>query len=270
MNMVAHLYLDVDHGFLPLTRNQRLSEANRVSTSATFESSATVCDKKPIKNLTTMMKSQDDEDQTLLEWFNGLCGGTYIEMGALDGVRFSNSYVFNKGLDWKGLLIELSPVSFTALQKNRPNELATINAAVCDERRMLHYVDTLQAVNGVWEFAADNFKKKWWSGITINQTTPVECVPLRDIIDKHAGNLSYFDFFSLDVEGAEFEVLQSLDYSKIAFGIIVVEANWSNRRKNIAVRTFIESHGYVFLFELKRNYWLANKDFHSIYKGKLH
>eukprot|EP00923_Selenidium_pygospionis_P024737 GHVN01043254.1.p2 GENE.GHVN01043254.1~~GHVN01043254.1.p2 ORF type:complete len:132 (-),score=0.48 GHVN01043254.1:763-1158(-) len=33
------------------------------------------------------MLSQQDEDKVLMTWFGGLCGGTYIEMGALDGKR---------------------------------------------------------------------------------------------------------------------------------------------------------------------------------------
>jgi hypothetical protein len=54
-----------------------------------------------------LLQSQDAEDKTLLNWFNGLCGGTYIEMGGLDGITYSNSYVFNKSpLNWTGVLVE--------------------------------------------------------------------------------------------------------------------------------------------------------------------
>jgi len=42
------------------------------------------------------LRSQSKEDELLLVFFNGLCNGSYIEMGALDGVTFSNSWVFNK------------------------------------------------------------------------------------------------------------------------------------------------------------------------------
>ena len=41
------------------------------------------------------LQSQSGEDVVLLQWFNGLCNGTYFEMGALDGVRFSNTFFFN-------------------------------------------------------------------------------------------------------------------------------------------------------------------------------
>ena len=42
-------------------------------------------------------RGQSGEDKKLMNWFGNLCNGTYIEMGALDGVRFSNSHAFNKG-----------------------------------------------------------------------------------------------------------------------------------------------------------------------------
>ena len=52
----------------------------------------------------------------------------------------------------------------------------------------------------------------------------------------------HFDFFSLDVEGAEYGVLQSLDFAKYSFGIIVVEADGHNKMKNMAVRTLLETN----------------------------
>ena len=47
---------------------------------------------------------------------------------------------------------------------------------------------------------------------------------IADIAEPHGQGLEtfYFDFFSLDIEGSEFEALQSLDFSKVGFGIILV------------------------------------------------
>lgn len=76
------------------------------------------------------LKSQDEEDEQLLEWFGALTNGTYLEIGGLDGVTFSNSYVFNKDLQWRGVLIEISASNFGQLVHNRPNEIANIHAGV--------------------------------------------------------------------------------------------------------------------------------------------
>ena len=61
---------------------------------------------------------------------------------------------------------------------------------------------------------------------------------------------SVFDFFSLDVEGAEMSVLESIDFERTAFGVILVEADEHNEMKNLAMRQFLELRGYTFLCEL--------------------
>ena len=73
-----------------------------------FQSLAFEC-KKGISDDSEHKKSQSGEDTMLLKWFSNLCGGTYVELGALDGVRFSNSYLFHFTRDWKGVLIEIMP-----------------------------------------------------------------------------------------------------------------------------------------------------------------
>lgn len=220
-------------------------------------------------------KSQSDEDKTLLEWFNGLCNGTYVEMGAVDGLRYSNSYVFHKELAWKGVLVEMTPKDYAKLKVNRPEDL-TVHAAVCDKRQTVHYVTgpnvgrVGSVIDGIWEFMAPSFREKWWRGITLdsNQVTEIECIPMRDILDQSPHR--YFDFYSLDVEGAEFQVLQSIDFEKVGFGVILVEAVEFSARKNLAVRMFLESKGYPFLMESGRSYWFVNKDFAEIYQHRLH
>jgi hypothetical protein len=219
---------------------------------------------------TSHFKSQSNEDRTLIDnFFNGLCGGTYLEMGGLNGVRFSNTYVFNTMLGWKGVLVELGPKNFKQLQVNRPNEIATVHAGVCAEKKTLHYVEK-GPVGGIWEFAAESFRKQWWNNIEVEKAPTIECSPLKDILLDYAGNTTYYDFFSLDIEGAEFDALQSLDYSKVAFGIIFAEADEHNLRKNNALRTFLDDKGYAFLWTKDRSDWFINENFHSIYKNVVH
>eukprot|EP00978_Attheya_sp_CCMP212_P012596 scaffold31509_cov56-Attheya_sp.AAC.1 len=241
-----------------------------------FQSESQACPQKSIQQLRqgALLKSQNKEDEILLRWFNGLCNGTYIEMGALDGVMFSNSFVFNKGFDWKGLLIELIPSHYQKLIQNRPNEIATVQAGVCDKRRMIHYVHQPDrpAIGGIYEFASVDHRERWWRNVTLSspQVKEIECIPLKDIVAEHGKGVHFFDFFSLDVEGSEFEVLLSIDYSSIGFGVILLEANPRNLlRKKYAARTLLESNGYTFLMEEGKSYWFINNNFWSIYKHLL-
>ena len=218
-----------------------------------------------------LFKSQDREDKELLKWFHHLCGGTFIEMGALDGELFSNSYAFSFGLDWKGILIEASPRHFESLIQNRPNELATVHAAACDKPRKVHFVDAgadKPAVSGIYEFASESFRNAWWTEELLATKTAIECLPLTQILHLHVGDRFFFDFFSLDVEGAEFQVLNTLDFQKYQFGIILVESDSGdvNATKNHAIQSLLEVNGYKYLQEYARSLWFMNTDFDKIYK----
>jgi FkbM family methyltransferase len=196
-----------------------------------------------------------------------------MEMGGLDGIKFSNTYFFNMapGIGWKGVLVELGPKNFAKLIKNRPNELATVHAAVCDHPRTVHYVEVERSeVSGIWEFAAQSFRDNWWKGLTIDNALPITCLPLQEILDTHLSNEKlYFDFFSLDVEGAEFEVLQTLDYERVGFGVICCEADEHDELKNLALRAFLSKKGYIFLENRGRSWWFVNGQFDRIYSTLL-
>ena len=223
-----------------------------------------------------IFQSQSLEDRDLLEWFNGLAFGTYLEIGALDGVQFSNSYFFNRVLNWKGLLVELGPRNFKRLVKNRKDELAVVHAAVCDVEKDVHYWEGPNGgpVAGVAEFATTSFKTQWWKGklnmTQQNRTDIIKCKPLRTIVKENIGNAAYFDFFSLDVEGSEYEVLRTLDFNDIGFGIILVECDDHNKLKNMAVRAFLLKNGYEYFDFHSRNCWFFNREFSSLYEHLLH
>jgi len=233
-----------------------------------WKTSAYPCKNAPVELEDGWHKSQSEEDEELLQWFSDICGGTYLEMGGLDGLLFSNSYVFNRGLSWKGVLIEASPSKYSKLIKNRPNEIATVHAGACQKSMDLHWVENPDkvAVGGFLEFAATSFQKQFWTEEAIQNAQVVKCKPLKDILQETVGPKFFFDFFSLDVEGAEHKVISSIDFDQVGFGIVLVEADEHNELKNMAVRTLFESNGYIFLREHSRSYWFVNRDFASIYE----
>lgn len=155
------------------------------------------CGSSAIEIPQSYFQSQSSEDERLMAWFKKLCGGTYIELGALDGVTFSNSHAFNKGLHWKGVLIELDSDNYKEMVVNRPNEIATIHAGVCSRPQTLHSVtrsfsnkSSGVATGGIWEFASPSFRQYWWSNIGLDDPgiVEVECNTLDSLLLKHALN----------------------------------------------------------------------------------
>ena len=211
----------------------------------------------------TFSKSQQGEDAFLWEYFGDICGGSYIELGALNGVTFSNSHIFSKVLGWSGVLIEASPINAAKLIENRPNDTC-INAAVCQTRGTVHYLEG-GAVGGIWEFMGGNFRNRWHKDKTLLDASKVPCAPLSEIIRKHTEQ-EFFDFLSLDVEGGEFSVIQTIPPLK--FGMVIVEADGENVRKNSMVETFLSRRGYVRIHKvLGNNQIYVNPQFDEIYSN---
>lgn len=230
------------------------------------------------------LKSQFGEDKFLLSYLPNLCNGTYIEMGAFNGMEMSNTYALNKELGWKGILIEGNPNQKANLMQNRPNEIALVNAGVCKEVTTVHYVEAWGPVSGIWEFASPTFRAKWWKNIEFDspKVKPIQCMPLTNIIKEHmTGQTStsdatsptskiLIDFFSLDVEGGELEVLQSVDFNTIEFGMIVVEQDGHNPNKDLEVVNLLVKEGYIYLgVKTFHGAWFMHPNFKDIYNHVL-
>ncbi len=59
--------------------------------------------------------------------------------------------------------------------------------------------------------------------------------------------IHHINFFSLDVEGGELLVLQSIDFSALSFDALCVEADGSNQEKDQGVRDILAANGYKYV-----------------------
>ena len=73
----------------------------------------------------------------------------------------------------------------------------------------------------------------------IENAVVIKCLPLNRIIsdanittDGHA----FFDFYSLDVEGGEYDVLRAINFDMLAFGVIFYEKDDTTRLKRLKTR----------------------------------
>src|SRR6266404_4750051 len=79
----------------------------------------------------TQYKSQYLQDILLDRWlFGGITGGTFVDIGAHDGVTYSNSFLFERLRGWGGVCIEPNPAVFAQLAVNR--QCTTLNCCVSD------------------------------------------------------------------------------------------------------------------------------------------
>lgn len=202
-----------------------------------------------------MFYSQSEEDQFLnANYFKNKKNGTYIELGALDGILYSNTKFFEDQLGWKGILIEPHPYKFNLLKTNRPNNLLFNNIVSCIEEDVVFrfFVDNYSGVSGVENTLPSEHFQNFYdsirepqSRITIKPTTLTNIVKSTDI--KH------IDLLSLDVEGHEYEVLLSWDFS-IPIDVILIETlGGSQIEKEELCRKLLIKNGYKFDQKFKHN-----------------
>jgi FkbM family methyltransferase len=157
-----------------------------------------------------------------LERYLDFRGGTFIEAGANDGIAQSNTYFLERKYGWRGVLVE--PVPGYAAMCRRSRKATVVNCALGpaakegDELEILSgglmsLVTTVdqQLLQGrsVQEHAAFGAKE---FGSSAPRPIRTRVRALSNVLDELG--LRRIDFFSLDVEGFELEVLKGLDFER--------------------------------------------------------
>ena len=154
--------------------------------------------------------------------------GTFVELGAFDGVSQSNTAWLEANRGWRGILVEPIPEAYEQCVRNRP--LATVINCACVSAEYtaptveMVYAGLMSIVRGAR--SSDEADEAWVSlGEELQQlqryTSSVPARTLSAVLDEH--RLGCVDLVSVDVEGYEVEVLRGFDLERFDPRHIVVE-----------------------------------------------
>ena len=147
--------------------------------------------------------------------------GFFIEAGANNGIRQSNTLYFEKYKGWTGLLIEAIPSLANECRQNRKKCIVENCALVANEypneEIEIDYCNLMSTIKGgslgeEWEKDHIQNGTQYLKEDDQTYTISVKAQTLTEILDKH--NIGHIDLFSLDVEGYESEVLKGLDLER--------------------------------------------------------
>jgi len=152
-------------------------------------------------------QSQVGQDLWALEVLKNKKNGFFIDIGAHNGVFFSNTYMFEKEYEWNGLAIEADPVLFESLKKNRN--------CICINKAITNY-------NGKCKFDGKICNS--------NSSIEVDGITLSELF-KQYNVPKVIDYISLDIEGGEYNALLGFPFNEYKFLTLTVEHNIYNGDK---------------------------------------
>lgn len=187
-------------------------------------------------------------DTKLYQWID-TSPSYYVEIGANDGVAQSNTLSLELFYGWEGLLIEPISSTFSRLERNRSRKRNFLVRAACvsfehsGNEVLLHYANLMSVAEGLDSDISDPLthvedgKQFLESGDKI-RTERVPSMTMTEALES-AGAPEKIGLLSLDVEGAELEVLRGIDFERFRIDSILVESRQVER-----ITRFLGGHGY--------------------------
>ncbi|MBS2038461.1 FkbM family methyltransferase [bacterium] len=209
--------------------------------------------------MSALSRSQYGEDLKLLARFNQ-SEGFFLEIGACDGLLYSNSYLFER-LGWTGILVEADPQLAAQCQRNRPGSILRNVALVGPEKagQKLPFTRVSGAEEHSGFFVPDS-KLRLLRALSKKvevETVEVDCTTTDLVLQDCQVLPGQICFCSIDVEGSEMEVLRGFNLSYWRPQVVLVENNriWPDA----GIQDYLEAAGYHWFFSTGVNDWYAPK-----------
>ncbi len=169
--------------------------------------------------------------------------GFFVDVGCFHPIRGNTTYVLYQH-GWRGINIDIDQIKIDAFNLRRPRD-TNIACAVSRQTGVAKYWR-----RGLWS-SLNSLEKleraeneKGWRKIEVKTDT------LTNLIDQTPHRDRPIDFLSVDVEGHNLAVLQSLDFDRYCPKVVCVET-WDSRIEDV-----MRSDLYAFM--IGQNYGLVN------------
>ncbi len=201
-----------------------------------------------IKEMYFSQVGQDEYlDKTV---FRGLRGGVFVDVGAHDGLTISNTAFFEKYRGWTGVCVEARGDLANKCREARP-AAAVVECAVANREGEMEFLECdgyTEMLSGLTETMPAQTKARIYREQTAHggtsQKRQVQVCRLADILE--GVSIKRVHYLSVDVQGAEFEVLQSLDFDEVQVDVVNFAANYPDAAGPIV--EYMEAKGYERVF----------------------
>ena len=182
--------------------------------------------------------AMEGEDLEINEFLKNINNGFYVDAGGFHPLDRNNTYLLYKK-NWRGINIDLSEFSIDLFNFARPEDI-NINVAVSnrDGEINFYYMKKLSQLSTIKKEVAlkgmhGDIKEK-----------KINSKKLTTIIDNTKFKNKKIDFLNIDLEGADFDALQSLDFKIYRPKLICVEIH-DKDIENSKINLFLKKLNYT-------------------------
>lgn len=183
-------------------------------------------------------------ERGLVSSFLGADKGVFVEVGAFDPIMQSQSYHLEIG-GWHGVLVEPVPNQASELRKARR---AQVFEVACVGPEAAERPARLLSQRGL---STLHFNEKKRAGAPVIE---VESATLNEILAK--ANVDRVDFLSVDVEGAEPDVLRGLDFGRFRPRLVLVD----DLERFGEIRRIMARNNYKLVRRTGHNSWFVPRE----------
>lgn len=181
--------------------------------------------------------AQNREDVYLNWLLAGKENGFYVDVGASDPIHDSvTKFFYDRG--WSGINIEPIDTHFKNLIKERPRDI-NLQIGIAQTTGKLQFRQYTDG-DGLSTFSEVTKQEHLDSLKYLDYEVNVR--RLEDVLNEY--QVKNIDFMKIDVEGYEYEVISSNDWTKYKPTILIVEANHIHKDW----RSILMHHGYQQIF----------------------
>ena len=173
-------------------------------------------------------QSQAKQDLVVGALFEGKRDGVFLDLAAHDAVDISNTVYLERHLGWNGICVEANWAYMRGLRHRR---CTVINAAVASKTNKSVTFENKGGGGGIVGEDTDNQKA------TREFATTLSTVSMADML-ACANAPKVFDYWSLDVEGAELYILRATPFHEYTFRALTIE------RPKPAAHQLLVANGY--------------------------
>lgn len=193
--------------------------------------------------------SQGVEEWILKDFFKDRRNGVFVDVGANDHQKGSNTYYLENVLAWSGVAIEPQVKFAAGYKEHRPRTvfIPLFVSDVSNEHATLYVTNNDLVSSSVREFT------EAWGDVT---PTTATTATLDDVLDRL--KIERIDFLSMDIELGEPKALAGFSIARFAPALVAIEAHVAVRQQII---DYFARHDYALVGRYWRadvnNFWFA-------------